>query len=54
MNDSNEIICYCNNVKKSEVKKLIDSEPGIRFEELQKNLKAGTTCTACEIKREMY
>ena len=52
MNDNNELICYCNNVKKSEVKKLIDSEPGIEFEELQKNLKAGTTCTACVLNLE--
>lgn len=52
MNKSNEIICYCNNVKVIDIKKIIERNPRIRFEEFQKNLNAGTTCTACILNLE--
>jgi bacterioferritin-associated ferredoxin len=44
---NDKIICYCNNIKYSEINKILVKNPNIDFEKFQNLSNAGTSCSAC-------
>jgi bacterioferritin-associated ferredoxin len=45
--NSEEILCYCNDVKVNYIRKIIEEKPDISFNDLQDISNAGKNCTAC-------